>query len=61
MLTKADLIHVLTAIEDAAEEFDELMKEKEWYVTSVVDKLTSSKLIITEELKVEHNYTRKPR
>ena len=50
-MNRSDLLHVLGALEDAEAEFEELMKEKEWYVTSVTDRITSSKLIITEELK----------
>ena len=50
-MKRCDLLHILSALEDAEVEFEELMKEKEWYVTSVTDRLTSAKLIIIEELK----------
>jgi len=33
---------VLDALKDAHVEFEELMNEKEWYVTEVVDKLLSA-------------------
>lgn len=49
-MTKADLKHVLDALEDAETEFEELMNEKEWYVTSVTDHIASAKQIIIEEL-----------
>lgn len=57
-MNKADLIHVLDALEDAWEELDELMREKEWYVTKVTDKLESAQLLIREKLRNEHNYKR---
>lgn len=50
MLSKNDLRHVRNALEDALEEFNELMNEKEWFVTYVTDKLESAIEIITEEL-----------
>lgn len=50
-MNRSDLLHILSALEDAEAEFEELMKEKEWYVTSVTDRISSSKLIIIEELK----------
>jgi hypothetical protein len=50
MLSKNDLRHVFEALDDAEVEFDELMKEREWFVTYVVDKLASAKQIIREEL-----------
>lgn len=50
-MNRSDLLHILSALEDAEAEFEELMKSKEWYVTSVTDRISSSKLIIIEELK----------
>lgn len=49
-MTRADLLHVLDALQDADAEFEELMLEKEWYVTAVTDKLASAKQIIEEAL-----------
>ena len=49
-MNRSDLLHVLGALEDAEAEFEELMKEKEWCVTAVVDHLLSAKQIITQEL-----------
>lgn len=50
MLSKSDLRHVLEALDDAEAEFTELMNEREWFVTYVVDKLASAKQIVQEEL-----------
>lgn len=50
MLTKSDLRHILEALDDAEVEFEELMNEREWFVTYVVDKLISAKQIVQEEL-----------
>lgn len=61
-MNKADLRHVLDALEDAEAEFEELMLEKEWYVTSVTDRITSAKQIIIEELEhVSANKDSQPR
>ena len=49
-MDRSDLLHVLSALEDSITEFEELMKEKEWYVTAVTDKLFSAQQIITEEI-----------
>lgn len=49
-MIRSDLLHVLTALEDAEEEFSELVLEKEWYVTAVTDKIESSIQIIKQEL-----------
>lgn len=49
-MTRSDLLHVLGALEDAEIELEELMKEQEWYVTSVTDRLLSAKQIIIQEL-----------
>lgn len=50
MLSKNDLRHILEALDDAEAEFDELMREREWFVTYVTDKLASAKQIVQEEL-----------
>lgn len=42
--------HILDAVEAALVEFYELIDEKEWYVTEVVDHLESAKQILQEEL-----------
>jgi hypothetical protein len=49
-LTKSDLHHVLAALETAIAEFNELINEKEWYVSDVVDYLASARQIIKGEL-----------
>lgn len=43
--------HILNALESAEAEFEELMDEREWYVTDVVDILASAKQIVLEEIK----------
>ena len=47
---KASLLHVLDALEASEAEFEELMSEKEWYVTSVTDRISSAKQIIIQEI-----------
>ena len=46
MLSKAEMSHVHEAMDKAMYEFEELMKEKEWYVTDVTDHLESAIEII---------------
>jgi hypothetical protein len=55
MLSKNDLRHLLNAIEAAEAEFEELMLEREWYVTEVTDQLASAKQIVQEELESYDN------
>jgi hypothetical protein len=50
MLTKNCLLHLLDAVQSASSELEELVVEKEWYVTSVTDKLDSAEEIILGEL-----------
>lgn len=50
MLTKNCLTHVLDALQSAGSELEELMHEREWYVTAVTDKLTSAEEIVLTEL-----------
>ncbi len=50
MLTKLNLLAVLNALESAQTEFEELMHEKEWYVTDVNDLISSAKEIVVSEL-----------
>lgn len=50
MMTRADLFHVFNALEDAEAEFEQLMIEREWFVTEVTDRLLSAKEIIIGEL-----------
>lgn len=50
MLTKNSLLHLLDALESADSEFNELVREREWYVTAVTDKLTSAIEIVRSEL-----------
>jgi len=54
-VTKTDLLHVLDALEAAEAEFEELMVEREWYVTSVNDRIASAKQIITQEITLHGN------
>lgn len=49
-MTKTDWLHLLDAVDDALTEFNELINEKEWYVSDVVDKLGSARQIINEHL-----------
>jgi hypothetical protein len=55
-MTKSDLNHILDALECAEAEFEELMIEREWYVTNVTDRIQSAKQIIIQELE---KYARK--
>lgn len=50
MLSRNDLRHLLNALEAASAEFEELMNEREWYVTDVVDVLASATEIVQSEL-----------
>lgn len=50
-LTKADLHHLLDALQAAEEELEQLMYDKEWFVTDVVDQLASAKEIVVSHLK----------
>ena len=50
-MTKMDWLHLLDALDDALEEFNELINEKEWYVSDVVDKLASGRQIVLQNLK----------
>lgn len=53
-MTKSDLKHLLNAIDSAALEFEELMREKEWYVTDVTELLYSSRRIVLDALEENH-------
>lgn len=46
MPSLSELKHVHEALDKALYEFEELMKEKEWYVTDVTDHLESAIEII---------------
>ena len=48
-MTKADKEHIKEALLACYAEFEELMKTKEWYVTSVVDQIESSLEILESE------------
>lgn len=50
-MTKADLLHILNALEAAEEEFQQLIYDQEWYVSDVVDQLASAKEIVETQLK----------
>lgn len=47
-LNNPELALCLDACKDALVEFEELMREKEWYVTEVTDKLLSAIEILEE-------------
>jgi hypothetical protein len=53
VLTKSELTLVLDALESADSELDELVREREWYVTAVTDKLTSAIEIVQSYLNKE--------
>ena len=55
MLTKNCLLHLLDAVQSASSELQELVHEKEWYVTAVTDKLDSAEEIILGELETIKN------
>jgi hypothetical protein len=46
MLSQAELSHVHEALDKALYEFEELMREREWYVTDVTEHLESAIEII---------------
>jgi len=48
-LSRCDHTFLVNAIEDALAEFEELSYEKEWFVTSVTDKLESALVILAQE------------
>lgn len=50
-MTKADLKHIWDALDAADTEFAELMAEREWYVTDVIDQIHSAKEIVHSQLK----------
>lgn len=50
-LTLADWHHILQAFETCEAEFEELMLEREWYVTDVIDHIKSAKEIVTSQIK----------
>ena len=58
-LTKADLFLVKDALESAQAEFEQLMLDKEWYVTDVVDLQESALELVNTSLgitKIEEDY-----
>jgi hypothetical protein len=50
VLTKNCLLNLTSALESAQAELQELIHEKEWYVTSVTDQLASALEICYREL-----------
>lgn len=50
ILTYPAAQHVISTLEDCAAEFEELMIEKEWFVTEVVDRIeTALEVLATAE------------
>lgn len=48
-LSAMEALFILETLEGARSEFEELVKEKEWYVTEVLDRIESSLQIITSK------------
>ena len=49
-VTKADLWHLLNAIQDTLEELRLLEQDADWFVSDVIDQLKSSEQLIIERL-----------
>lgn len=50
-MTKADLHHLLSTLEAVETELEELIYEKEWYVTDVIDQVKSSLELVNSQIK----------
>ena len=49
-MKRIDLLAVLGTLEAAETEFEQLLYDKEWFVTDVTDQITDAKERIAEEL-----------
>ena len=49
-MKRIDLLAVLDALECAEIEFEQLMKDEEWYVTEVTDRIVDAKERVIEAL-----------
>jgi len=50
-MKKVDILAILSTLEDAEAEFEQLSYDKEWYCTEVIEKIIDSKERLHEELK----------
>lgn len=50
-----DLHAILSTLEDAEAEFEQLVYDKEWYVTDVIERIADSKERITSEIRIINN------
>jgi hypothetical protein len=50
-MTKSDLHHILNALEAAEVEFEQLIFDKEWYVSEVVELIASAKELVASHIK----------
>ena len=49
-MKRIDLLAVLAALEDAEAEFEQLMRDEDWYVTEVNDSIIDAKQRVIEAL-----------
>ena len=50
-----DLHAVLSTLEDVEAELEQLIYDKEWYVTDVIERIEDSKERITSEIRIINN------